>query len=230
MTWESLAGLHHDDFELSASGALTFKSPPNHEDQSEYQVTLSVSDGDLTGTLDVVVTVTNVNEAPLVGVTFGNAMDIVVSGEASRDYAENLTDPVALVLASDPERITPTLSLANKDDVDDFELIGGYLTFSRTPDYEDPTDSGRNNEYKVTVQADDGNSYGTRDVVVTVTDVDEAPAVSGDTAVGFAENGDGRVARYRATDPEGATIEWSLAAAGDWGGFRVVCWWCVDFC
>ena len=69
VTWLSLAGPHSGAFELSASGVLTFKAPPNYEAQEEHEVTLRASDGLLAGTLDVTVTVTNVNEAPRASVS-----------------------------------------------------------------------------------------------------------------------------------------------------------------
>ena len=45
---------------------------------------------------------------------------------------------------------------------------------------------------------------------VTIQDNDP-PEVSGMVAINYAENGSGRVARYTATNPENATITWSLA-------------------
>ena len=47
-------------------------------------------------------------------------------------------------------------------------------------------------------------------MTVTVTDVDETPVITGDAAPNYAENGTGPVATYSATDPESATITWSL--------------------
>ena len=81
-----------------------------------------------------------------------------------------------------------TLSLAGTDE-DNFELSGSgpsgscvpgscELRFGELPDFESPADSGSNNVYEVTVRAYDGSSYGTRDVVVTVTNVDEDGTVS----------------------------------------------------
>ena len=42
------------------------------------------------------------------------------------------------------------------------------MSFRKTPDYERPADSNKDNEYRVTVRASDGRNYGTLDVVVTV--------------------------------------------------------------
>ena len=57
------------------------------------------------------------------------------------------------------------------------------------PDYESPTDSGRDNVYEVTVAAkDDAFNSGTLDVVVTVTDQNEGPEISGQQSLSFTEN------------------------------------------
>ena len=197
----SLLGDDADDFELSEAGRLTFKSPPDYESKNSYKITLSTSDGNFTGTLDVMVTVTDVNETP------------AVSGPEEVDYVENGIGQVAGYSADDPEDDDITWSLAGTDH-GDFEIsASGELTFSQKPDYEDPADSGSNNEYLVTVQASDGRRTGTLAVVVTVTDVNEPAVVSGDRAVVYAENRSGGVATYGATDPEEETVTWSLAGA-----------------
>ena len=171
VTWAALAGADAGDFAI-ADGVLTFRQSPDHEQPADsnrdnvYLVTVRAWDGNSYGTLDVTVTVTNVNEAA------------VISGDASPDYAENRTDQVASYSATDSESSPVTLSPAGTD-AGDFELSsGGVLTFRQAPNYESPADSGRNNVYWVTVRAWDGNSYGTLDVVVTVTNEDEDGTVS----------------------------------------------------
>ena len=53
-------------------------------------------------------------------------------------------------------------------------------------------------------------------MTITVTDMDEAPDVSGDATKEYAENGTGQVARYTAVDPEQtAIVSWSLAGTDD---------------
>ena len=66
----------------------------------------------------------------------------------------------------------------------DFEIgETGELTFRSPPDYENPADSNQDNEYAVTVvAADQGGLEGTLDVVVTVTDQNEGPEISGHRA------------------------------------------------
>ena len=207
----TLGGPDASSFDIvDSSGQLQTKAALNHEDEDSYSITVSVHDGkdldgntDLTAddTIDVTVTVTDVDEPP------------TVSGDAAVDYAENRIGGVATYEATDPEDDRVIWSLAGTDR-GEFIITFGVLFFRQTPNYEAPADSDRDNEYLVTVRARDRNGSGTRDVVVTVTDVDEAPAVSGQTDIDFAENRTGQVARYTATDPEGATIEWSLAGDG----------------
>ena len=81
--------------------------------------------------------------------------------------------------------------------------------------------------YMVTLTAED--SFGDSDsimVTITVTDMDETPAVSGDATKEYAENGTGPVARYTAVDPEQtAIVSWSLGGddADDCSRSRTAC-------
>ena len=62
-----------------------------------------------------------------------------------------------------------TWSLSGAD-ADDFAISEtGVLSFASPPDYESPTDSGRDNVYEVTVQArDDSFNPGTLQITITV--------------------------------------------------------------
>ena len=65
--------------------------------------------------------------------------------------------------------------------------------------------------YMVTVTATDpDNLKAMIDVTIMVTDMDEAPMVTGDAEKDYQENGTRMVARYTADDPEGRMIYWSL--------------------
>ena len=66
----SLEGDDKDLFEISSTGELTFKSSPDHDVAGDndgdniYLVTVKAADAINTVTLDVEITVSNVNEAP----------------------------------------------------------------------------------------------------------------------------------------------------------------------
>ena len=89
------------------------------------------------------------------------------------DYAEDRRDAVATYVASGPESANAMWSLGG-DDAGAFDISSsGELTFVRAPDYENPADANTDNVYMVTIMADDGTYMNTRDVAVTVTDVEE---------------------------------------------------------
>ena len=97
-------------------------------------------------------------------------------------------------MADDPEKDdNPTVAGTNNviltwtlagTDAEDFEIEDdpitdgtddpGRLRFKETPDYENPTDSGRNNVYEVTVQvSDEAGNMASQRVRITVENVDE---------------------------------------------------------
>ncbi len=150
----------------------------DYEMKDTYMVTLTAEDS-FGGTASIMVTirVTDENEGPKISVG-----GLAITGMISVEYAENGTGMVATYSASGPESANAMWSLGG-DDMGDFRIdsSSGELTFMRAPDYENPADADMNNEYMVTVMADDGTYMAMREVVVTVTDVDDV--TSGDTLV-----------------------------------------------
>ena len=114
---------------------------------------------------------------------------------------------------ADGDNVTWSLGGTDSDDLS-IDSSSGALTFDSPPNYESPTDAGRNNIYNVTVIATDDSSSALSsqlDVTVTVNDLNERPDISGGlTFVRYAENGMDSVQTYRATDDDGDTIIWSL--------------------
>ena len=185
---------------VSSSGQLRTKASLDYETKDTYSVTVTATDPSNTpDTITVTITVTDEDEAP------------VVTGQSTVDYAENGIGIVATYAATDPENGQVTWSLSGEDG-EDFSISNtGVLTFKASPDYEAPADGDTDNEYIVTLQASDVTMTGVLDVTVTVTDENETPVVTGQSAVDYAENGSGIVATYAATDPEGASLTWSLS-------------------
>ena len=215
VTWSLATTGDHGRFEIEANGALSLKETADYESSDigsdkAYTVTVQATEVDdadaqtreLTGRLAVTVAITNVNERP------------VVSGPVVVDFTENGDGSVAMYSATDPDvDATQAWSLAGADG-GDFAITDGVLTFIDPPDYDMPTDrSLPNNEYLVTVQVYDGANRVTRPVTVRVLDVNEAPTVSGNLTPSVEENSTA-VATYTATDPERATITWSVEDPG----------------
>ena len=101
-----------------------------------------------------------------------------VTGDTSVSYAENGSGLVAAYTAADPEDGQITWSLSG-DDRGDFSISNtGEITFKTPPDHEDAADVDTDNEYLVTIQANDGTTTGTLPVAITVTNADEAGTVT----------------------------------------------------
>ena len=122
---------------------------------------------ELTDSLDVLVRVSNVNEAPVI-----TAPPAIIAG--SIDHAENRTNnTVATFTVSDPDRQTPVWQALAGADAVHFTFTNGTLSFVASPNFEDAQDTGGDNTYNVTIRASDGAESGTYDLAVRVTNVNE---------------------------------------------------------
>ena len=198
ISW-SVAGTDASAFTISSAGVLKFNSPPDYDTKNSYSITVKATANNKSGTRTVSVTIVNVNEAPT-----------LTAGGATHNYAENGTAVIHTYTATDPEGATLIWSLEGTDAAD-FTITGGALKFASTPDHESPADSDENNIYSITVKVTDGTNPVTRAVTVTVTNVNEAPTLTGSSAVTKVADVGKVVATYTATDPENATIQWSLS-------------------
>ena len=223
-TWR-LTGTDGGDFSISEQGELTFRSTPDYERPADsdrdnvYSLAVQVSDGGYYGSHDVTVTVTPVNEPPTITTTRSSATGL--------RQPENRTSRLYTYRATDPEGSSITWSVGGTD--------GGFFTIdqrgqfsfseSSPPDFEIPGDSGRDNVYNVTVQASDGTHTESVPVMVTVTDVNEGPEISGNQSLGFDENRstDQVLARYAGSDPEnpGTPINRWSTSGRDGGDFAI---------
>ena len=223
----SLSGTDAGDFSVSEAGELSFRKAPDYERPADsnkdnvYSLSVRASDGRNYGYLAVTVTVTDVNEAP----------EITTTAKTVFAYRENGTAAVFTFSAADPEQSAVAWSAGGADSgifaVTRDSRGRGVLSFADPPDFEKPADVDSDNVYEVTVVAadDQGLNAGTLAVTVTVSDVNEGPAVSGPQSLSFAENQatDQILATYDAVDPEdpfGLVTRWSLSGT-DAGDFSV---------
>ena len=160
----------------------------------------------------VMVTVTDVNEAPEVTTT-----DTLMPFD---EDTGNITDVLATYTADDPDAASPvsTWSVGGADG-SKFNIgnedggTPGELKFKKKPDYEMPTDANADNVYEVTVQASDGKKTGMRKVMVSVTNAEEAGVVTLDKITPVV----GILVMASLTDPDGGisklTWQWSITGA-----------------
>ncbi|MEO7221004.1 MAG: FG-GAP-like repeat-containing protein [Devosia sp.] len=193
-------------FDISSGGAITFKVAPNFEAPADaggnnvYNISVVASDGSLTDTKAVTVTVTDANEAPAVtsAASYGVAESVAAVGTAT------VTDADGDVIA---------FSLTGADAALFNITSGGVITFKTAPNFEAPADVGGNNVYNINVVASDGSLTDSEAVTVTVTNVNEAPAVTSAASHSVAENGR-LVGTATGTDPDaGSALSFSLTGA-----------------
>ncbi len=185
-----------------ATGQVTVAGATDFETAQSHQITVQVSDGTLTSTQVVTIGVTNVNEAPS-----------ITSGTTA-NFAENATGTVYQATGTDPEGTSPLIWSLTGADASKFSIsASGAVTFNTSPNFEAPTDAGADNVYNIVVNASDGTNTTTKAVAVTVTNVNEAPSITSGTSGTIDENATGVVYTATGTDPEGATLTWSLTGA-----------------
>ena len=214
----TLEGTDDGSFAIDeSSGQLKTKSALDHEDKDSYTVTVKASDGNGgVDTIDVTITVTDVNEAP--------DFD---SETATRTVPENTAANLPVgpaVSAEDPDDgDSLTYSLGGTDSAS-FGITGttGQITVGTgtTPDFETKL------RYEVTVTAtDSSNLSDTITVTINVTAGNDPPVFATDTATrSVAENtgtGQDIGAPFEATDAEKETLTYTLGGT-DAASFGIV--------
>ena len=201
-TWR-LSGDDSGDFSISTDGVLSFSSSPDYEapadadEGNDYEVTVEATvdvDGvSFTGTRDVTVTVTGVNE------------DGVWSERQEFSFPENATGAAAAITFTDPENELHDASSVSGDDENLFDTVFSHYTNNKgkkintvrswfaeptshgswmthiSPDFESPTDSDGDNVYELTYVVSIGGASFTRSIAINVTDVNEVPVAGDDT-------------------------------------------------
>ncbi|HEX8225761.1 MAG TPA: cadherin domain-containing protein [Allosphingosinicella sp.] len=209
----------------SETGALRFVGSPNFEAPADvdgnnsYLVTVVATDETSSDTQAFRINIGNVDEAAVITSNGGGASAAVSVGENGLG--------VTKVVAVDPEGAQVTYSIAGGADAPRFTIDAatGALAFVAAPDFEAPADSGGNNVYDVIVSASAGSSVDTQALAVTVSNVNEAPAIisngGGATAsVAVAENSRG-VTTVAALDPDGTSAGYSIVGGADAARFTI---------
>ena len=228
LTYSISGGADFSKFQINAdTGALSFITAPNFEAPTDtggnnvYDVIVEVSDGSLTDTQAIAVSVTNVNEAPAITSNGGGAT-------ATRSIAENTTT-VTTVMATDPDAgTTLAYSISGGADAALFQIdaVTGALSFKTAPNFEAPADAGANNVYDVIVRASDGSLADTQAIAVTVTDVDEPPVITSDgggaTATLSVIENVTAVTTVQAAHPDAAAkLTYAIAGGADMFAFTI---------
>ncbi len=190
VTWAK-SGADQARFTLTG-GTLTitardFETPQSSLSSNVYVVILTATDSSTNATTQTLsVTITNVNEAPVIGASSG-------ADSATLSIAENTTGLFNINATDVDANTTLSYSLTGTDAADFSISSTGVLSFNPAPDFEAPADSDGNNIYIVIAWASDGSLSDSQTVTITVTNLNEAgtataPTVSGNVFKGTNTN------------------------------------------
>ena len=209
----------------SSTGALTFKAAPDYEapidngTNNTYIFVVTVSDGTLTDSQTVTVTILDINDAPTI-TTNGSASTYAIS------VPETATAVTTFTGSDVDAGATLSWSISGTDAADlVINASTGALSFITKPDYENPSDSDANNTYIVIVTLSDGSLTDVQTVTITVTNVNEAPTIttnsSNPTYAISQREGRTSVVTFAGTDPDaGSSLTWSISGT-DAGDFTI---------
>ena len=211
----SLYGTDATTFTVNDTGQLSLATDTtlDHETKRSYSFSVIATERDgadkLTASRAVLLTVTDVNEAP----------EFETSGTYALNVEENssgeIGDPVT---ATDPEGQALTYSLSGTDEAA-FTISGtGQLSVATSTSLDHETK--RSYSFSVIATERDGavKLTASRAVLLTVTDVNEAPEfeTSGTYALSVAENSTGNIGDpVTANDPENRLLDYSLSGTDE---------------
>ncbi len=204
----------------AGSGVLAFAAAPNHEAPTDangdnfYEVIVRASDGQLTDSQALAISVGDVNEAPVI--TFYNypASDTLISSmpEGWTNYA-----PFG---AADPDGDTLGWTLSGEDAaLFTYDAATGWLRFNAAPDYEAAGSGQGTNTYRVTLSTSDGALTDSVGITIHISNVNEGLAITslggGDTAAVTVDENAVEVATISALDLDGDASVFSISGGAD---------------
>ncbi|MEM6330270.1 MAG: tandem-95 repeat protein, partial [Planctomycetota bacterium] len=149
-------------------------------------------------------------------------------GSAAAITADENQTAVTTVTAVDADGDTPAYSIAGGAYAAAFAIdsASGVLTLLMPADFEAPTDADANGVFEVVVQAADGRgAFDTQAISVTITDQNEAIAITsgggGSAAAITADENQTAVTTVTATDADGDTPAYSIAGGADAAAFAI---------
>ncbi|HEY9199219.1 MAG TPA: putative Ig domain-containing protein, partial [Gammaproteobacteria bacterium] len=186
---------------FNTSTGLLAGTPSNANVGSYSNIVISVSDGTVSAALPAfTLTVTNVNDAPTIS---GSPATSVAQGAA---YAFQPT-------ASDADGNTLTFSIANRPSWMSFNTSTGRLSGT-------PTNSNVGSYSNIVISVSDGTvSTALPAFTLTVTNVNDAPTISGSPATSVAQ-GAAYAFQPTASDADGNTLTFSIANRPSWASFN----------
>lgn len=239
----ALSGADAALFNVSSEGVVSFKAAPDHEAAADagadnvYNLTLTVTATQTDPGTGLTQTST---DSIALAITVTDVADVgpVFTSGATATVAENTSEETTVYTAAATPDVSgdtvtyslgdgsgdPMISQFSADDSSYFNIDqDGNVTFISSPDFDYPYDSNYDNVYNITVTATAGGVSSTQNVTITVTNVNEAPTLSGvpstttTAVVGQAL----ALADFAVADVDSATVTVTLTATnGTIGGVQ----------
>ncbi|MBN1373577.1 MAG: cadherin repeat domain-containing protein, partial [Anaerolineaceae bacterium] len=214
LTWSITGGNGLGAFAINAtSGQITVASstPLDLETNPTFSLTVQAADpGGLTGSGTVTINLTNANEPPVV---VDNAFDLPENSPA--------TTPVGTVTATDPDHTSFTWTITGGNTGNAFTINNsGQITVADAA----PVDFETNPTFTLTVKAADaGGLFDEGTVIITLTDVNDAPVVTDSTFSILETVANGSVVgTVVASDQDaGQTLTYSITAGNTGNAFAI---------
>ena len=145
------------DIQITSNGILTFKSAPDYETQSQYSVSVVVSDGENTNTQNITVNIVNINEFPP---EFGATEFSILEQETA----------IGTIEVTDGDNDQITLSISGNDAAF-INLNSGFrtLSFKNPPNFDDKS------QYQVLITANDGKYNVSENFTINITELPALP-------------------------------------------------------
>ncbi len=206
ITWSLSSEASHGTASVSGTGAskaISYSPNPNYNGTDSFIV--MVSDGSLTDTITVNVTISAVNDAPVI--TEGTSVSVTMSEDGSPTAFSktlNATD-------ADADTITWSISSQAAHGTASASGTGASKAIAYTPA------ANYNGSDSFIVQVSDGNGgTDTITVNVTISAVNDAPVITEGTSVSVTMSEDGSPTAFsrtlNATDADADTITWSISS------------------
>ncbi len=227
LTYSITAGDPNNWYQINpTTGAITLTTAGAASLANDYEqtpnaqtLTVQVSDGTASTTIQVALNETDVNENPpaITGPSGG-------SGAAASALTVNENQTAVTQMTADKP---VTWSISGGTEASKFSIApNGIITFNTAPNYEAPTDGDTNNTYVLVVQAvDSSGAITTQTVTVTVANIDDtAPAITGPNggpgaAASALTVNENQTAVTRLVANEGVT--WSITGGTDAAKFSI---------
>lgn len=165
--------------------------------------TVEVSDGELSDTIVVDVSVNAINDEP-----------VIAEGETATLTTAEDTEGTLTLSASDVDGDSLSWAISSAATNGTAAVVDGAITYQ--------PDAGYNGADSFTVEVSDGNAVDTIVVNVSVSSENDAPVIDQETAsVSTSEDSAGSVS-LSATDPDGDALSWTVIVAPENGSASVV--------